>query len=443
MIGSVIDLLGFEVTKIIFGIASIGLYAMALTFLASALGLSHVAIAIALALFVGHQSLLGGEWLFGTFEAKIPAYICVILSITAAANRRWTTAIVAAAIGTAFHFLVGGFWGFAMLALHSLSTRDLRASLWLLTLFTALISPIIALLAFERLGAEVNLSGVGLSLAKIYAEYRNPHHVAPFFGGAKTFVLDWLPGLVSHAVLGVTIFFMRNANRPIAAFSLWVAGLNAYIVLAMGVAYIDRNTHLLAPLYMFRPSGLIFLLSIILIVHRISVAIPTDVLRRLSVPALIIIAGFVLPDITLSMAKTATAGPIDQRIEATMDETQRDVLDWLRANTSSESVVLLQPPERAFTEGRPFPAALERLTPASYYVNFKWVPTAPADLAEWYRRLQQRKSVFKGDCAALSELPVDFLLARRPLQQGLLQTCAEEIYQNEAYLVLRVQEQPK
>jgi len=440
MIGSVIDLVGFEVAKFIFGIIGIGLYAMALTFLASALNLSHVSIAIVLAVFMGHQSLLGGEWLFRTFEAKVPAYACVIVSIAAAANHRWTTAVVTAAIGTAFHFLVGGFWGFAMLVLHSLSTRDLRGSLRFLALFVALISPIIALLAFERLGAEVDLTGLDLSLAEIYAEYRNPHHVAPFAGGAKTFAVAWFPGLVSHGALAVAIFLMQKAYGAQSAFALWVAGLNAYVVFAMALAFVDRDTHLLASLYMFRPSGLIYLLSIILIIQRVALAIPTDALRRLSVPALIIIAGFVLPDIALRFARMAVAGPIDQRIEATMVETQRDVLDWLRENTTTGSVVLIEPPASGLLEGDPFPAALERLTPAAYYVNFKWVPTAPPDLVEWYRRLQQRKSVFEGDCMALSKLPADFLIARQPFQPDLLQSCAEEVYRNEDYTLMRVLE---
>ncbi|MCY6380005.1 DUF6798 domain-containing protein [Hoeflea prorocentri] len=440
IIGTLIDALGFEYTKILLGFLGIGLYAFALAVLARALDLGPIAMAAALVVFLAQQSLLGREWLFLTIEAKVFAYACAMGAIALGVRGRWKAAIVVSAIGTVFHFLVGGFWGAAILLFHALSLRDWRQTLSLLGLFVVLISPMVALVAFERLGAVVDPTGLDLSLTEIYSEYRNPHHVSPFAGGAVGFVLGWLPGLIVHAALAAAIFFMRKDFGRYAAFALWVAGLNVYIVFAVLVAFLDQNTHLFAPFYIFRPSGLIFLLSLLLIVKRVFLAIRLETYRRIRLPIFLVAVALVLPDITRNALRLAVSGPIGQRLEASLRGAERDAFEWLRENTASEDVVLIQPPMgdgNVHQEQQPFPAALERLTPAAYYVNFKFVPTAPADLAEWYRRVKHRRAIFDGDCDMLRVVAPDILIVRRSAASPPLQDCAEPVYDNERYVFLR------
>ena len=435
MIGSVIDAVGFEMARTIFALLSIALYGLALTGLAVVLGLGPAAMAIALAVYFTQQTLLGGEWLFATVEAKVFAYICVVAGIAAGASGQWIAAVVLTALGTAFHFLIGGFWGAALLALHALSTRDWRGTLRLLALFAALVSPLVALLAFERFGSEVDLTGLDRSLAEIYAVYRAPHHVAPFAGGTSPFFVAWFPGLVAHAGLAFALFSMHRDFGPQSRIALWVAGLNAYIPVVLAVAFLDRDTHVLAPFYMFRPSAMILFLSVLLLVRRVVLAIEPAVRRSLSLPAAVIVAVFLLPTFALDAALLVVATPIDLRLVASFEGAERGVLDWLRDNTTPQDVVIVQP--SAGDEGAAFPAGLERLTPAAYYVNYKFVPTAPADMAEWYRRLKKRRAIFEGDCAQLAAVAPTLLIMRRATGATPLKSCTETVYRNDVYMILR------
>lgn len=442
ILGSVIDVAGFETAKTIFAILNILLYALALTGLAAILGLGPAAMVIALAIYFAQQSLLGGEWVFQSVEAKTFAYPCVLAGIAAGISGRWVTAIVLAALGTAFHFLVGGFWGVALLAFHALSIRDWKATLRLLALFAVLVSPLVTLLAFERLGAEIDLTGLDLSLAKIYAVYRGSHHIAPFAYGIHTFAFSWFPGAVVHAGLALACLMMHRDFGSLSRFALWVAGLNAYIVAALALAFLDRDTHLLAPLYIFRPAAIILFLSVLLIIRRVLFAIEPGFLHRLSLPAATISAAFLLPEIALNTARLTLGNPNSQRLETSIKDEQHGVLDWLQANTTPADVVLVEPDvgDGSLAEGLAFPAGLERLTPAAYYVNFKFVPTAPADMAEWYRRLKDRRAIFDGDCALFSTLPPNLLVIRHTSVNEALNGCTEVVYSNDVYLILRLME---
>lgn len=439
IIGSVIDAVGFEPAKTILALLCIALYAGALTGLAIALGLGPAAIAVTLNVYFVKQSLLGGEWLFGTVEPKLFAYILVIAGIASAVSGRWSASVVLMALGTAFHFLVGGFWGAAVLVLHRLSRNHWRATLLLLTLFAMLVSPIVALLVQDRVGVGADMTGLDRSLAEIYSAYRASHHVAPFEHGMHKFALSWFPGLLAHFGLALAFFVMRRDFGPQSAFALWVAGLNAFILVAVAVAFLDRHTHLVAPLYIFRPSALILLLSVLLLVWRVVLALDTALQRSPVMPTALLVAAFVLLTVVLNAARLAFTAKIDQRLAVSIRGPELGVLDWLLENTGPGYLILVQPSsgDGSLDEGNAFPGGLERLTRASFYVNYKFVPTSPADVAEWYRRLQQRRAIFEGDCARLAAIEPTFLIMRSGTNATPLEKCTEIVYRNDSYLILR------
>lgn len=439
IIGSVIDGIGFEAAKTLLGLVSIGIYALALAGLSAVLGLGPVAVAVALTVYLLQQSLLGGEWLFGTVEAKVFAYSAAVLGIAAAVRDRWHTAIILLALGTMFHFLIGGFWGAAVLFLHALSRRDWRTTLRLFALFSVLVLPLVLLLARERLGTDVDMTGLDRSLANIYSEYRGSHHIAPFDEGMKSFILGWFPGLVVHIGLGLALVLMRGDFGRLSAFVIWVAGLNAYIAVAIVVAFIDRHTHVLASFYIFRPSALILLLSILLVVWRLGCGLGTYTRQKLSLPAAVLIAAILGPAYALNIAKLAFITPIDKRIVIAMTAPERGVLDWLLEHSGAGDMVLMQPASGDGTksEGLAFPGGLERLTHAAFYVNYKFVPSARADVAEWYRRLQTRRAIFAGDCKLLDRLGPDFLIMNAASGDYPLQPCTETVYRNDGYMIVK------
>ena len=438
IIGSVINLLGFEMAKTIFGLTCICLYALALASLARALFLGPLSLAVALSVYLAHQSLLGDEWLFGAIEAKVFAYICLILSLAAWLRARWSLGTAFAALATYFHFLVGGFWGVAGLFLVLLSTQDWRLTARQTIMFVGLILPIMGLLVFERFGTQVDMVGIPTSLSAIYAEYRAPHHVAPFAWGLSGFVTNWLPGVVGHLGLAVALFMMRKSFNDKEALALWAALLNAYILIAILLAFVDQNTHLLAPFYLFRPSGFILLISVLLLMRRLLNALEPEDVSRLQLPTFVLLAAFVLPVVAVQAARLAITLAGEPRLENAMTAPERDVLNWLRANTETDDVVIVEPIGRKDTlaEEMAFPAGLERLTPAGFYVNFKFVPTAPADMAEWYRRLRTRQAIFQGDCTTLDASTITYVI-RRGVGRGPLEHCTRTTFQNDTFSILK------
>jgi hypothetical protein len=80
-------------------------------------GLASVDGAIVLAVFgLLRQQIMGGEWIFNGYEAKVAPYAFVTARlVTVVARRRSWISVPLVAIATYFHFLVGIFWFHAAL----------------------------------------------------------------------------------------------------------------------------------------------------------------------------------------------------------------------------------------------------------------------------------------------------------------------------------------
>src|SRR5258708_20355512 len=93
--------------------------ALAYAFLRSAslrrFGLSLLdAVLVVVAYALAGQTLMGGEWLFNGFEAKVISYCLVLAGLyMAATGPSFLAPILLFAQATYFHFLFGGFWLFA------------------------------------------------------------------------------------------------------------------------------------------------------------------------------------------------------------------------------------------------------------------------------------------------------------------------------------------
>lgn len=202
--GSVINAIGFEAAKTVFALGLWVAWAFVLALLAREVGLSVASVAAGVAVFLLRQGILGNEWLFGTVEPKIFAYVAVVLAIVAALRGRWAAAMIATVFATYLHFLVGGFWAIALIALYLRKGGPAAGSLRLGALYAALVSPLLYMLLRERLGAAIGTAGIGLSLNQIYTEYSAHFHVAPLMDGWRGFFVDWLPGASAHVALLVS-----------------------------------------------------------------------------------------------------------------------------------------------------------------------------------------------------------------------------------------------
>jgi hypothetical protein len=149
---------------------------------------------------VSNQSLLGNEWILGTFEAKTVAYVCFLGALLAVTSRRIPLALSLIGLTVSFHPAVGlwSAWatGLALLALPDTRRATLRWC-WLAPLFAV---PGI-------IGALSAVGSVSPALKRFVVLEAIPYHTDPFFGG-KT--LGWAQ-VVLHVAILLAMF----------AFNLW------------------------------------------------------------------------------------------------------------------------------------------------------------------------------------------------------------------------------
>ena len=438
MIGTVIELLGFESAKTVFALTLWLLSSLGLAAIAHDIGLRVTELAVSLLIFVRRQGILGNEWLFDTVEAKGFAYIAVFYGITLALNGRWAIAMVATAIATYMHFLVGGFWALALIVLFLLKSGGIARALRLGLLFFVLILPIFLVLLYERVGVAVDVSDLDRTLSQIYTEYSVHFHVAPLMQGLRAFITDWLPGLLAHLVLFTTLIMLRDrfADRALA---LWLIGLNLYALLALGIYMLDDGNYRLAQFYLLRPAGLTYLLSLMAVAHVVFGTVETALKPKLALAGATTALFLILPQALTNLALIATKIPPHARLEAALSVTEREVLEWIRTNTLRDDAIAVEPVGRgSILEGDPFPGGLERLTGRGFIVNYKYIPTYKPDLVRWYKLLQARQVFFRGDCSQNGVLDADYAVIR--LRDGVQKAghCVEPLYANEEFVIGKV-----
>jgi hypothetical protein len=443
LIGGLINAVGFDMAKIALSLILTVALAAGYAWLALTLGLSVLEGALALAVFLlTPQSFLAHEWIFRGVEAKVMAYVAAFVCLGFAWRGRWLALALTGALATYLHFLVGGFWTMAALGLLGLTPRAAgggwRPALQGFGLFTLATAPLVWILASERIGAPpADLTGVPGSLREIYAVFRNAHHVAPFLS-AGDFAVNWMGGaLLAAATAAIFGLAARRMTGTARILPLWLCALNLYVVLALGIAFLDRNSHIFASLYLFRPASLILLLSVIGAITLLRDA-TGQVWRDLALAAAAIVAAASLPEILVT-AKNFAKTP---RLTLTrdLDPATREMAAWVRASTAPDAVVLIEPgANRSWSDAMPPRLVLERLMQRPTLVNWKFVPTLDAELARWYRLLKMREAVFfDGECARLADTPVRYLVVFGALDGAPAAACGEAVWRNDGYAVLRV-----
>ena len=438
LIGKTVDWLGFEGAKTVLALVLWIASSLGVAAVAQGMGLRVAELALGLLVFLRRQGILGNEWLFETVEAKGFAYVAVLFGLAAGLRGRWALAMVLAALATYMHFLVGGFWALAFLVLYLLKGGRLAGALRHGLLFFVLILPVFIILLRERIGVSVDTSGLDMTLDQIYARYSVLFHVAPLIDGITGFIKDWLPGLCAHLLLLAGLVALRD-RFPDRATGRWLIGLNVYVLAALAVYMADNGSFRFAQFYLLRPEGLIYLLSLLLAAQLLFRLADGAVARRLGALAVLASVLLVTPKALTNLERMAKDYPAATRMLSALTPDQRGVLDWLRENTAPGDAILVEPVGRGtIMEGDPFPGGLERLSGRGFIVNFKYIPTAKADLVRWYGLIRARLDFFRGDCAANATLGADYAVFRLKDGWGQAGDCVTEVHRNDGYMIGRV-----
>jgi hypothetical protein len=424
LLGWIIGLTGFAGAQIVGrGLAALA-YAAALLALCRRLELTALDAVLAVMVFaLLGQTVFGGEWLFNGVEAKVAAYAGVLAGLAMVLDgKRLLGAALVFAAATYFHFLVGVFWFFAAMALNLLEERrDLRRIAAATVFFLLLVAPLLGAIAWTWMADDAAATP---SADVIYAIVRAPHHTSPFVA-ADSFVSHWLPGcFLAGAMLAGTLVIARLPETArLKRFALWLALLLAYLLAAFLPAYVDRDTGILGKVYLFRPAALVLLLWLLLAIA----ALDRLGLRQRSVK----LAAFALvAPMFLLNAADRIAG--DRAWLAAHDAEEQGLADFLAHNAAADAVVLIDPDiELSYLD-------FERRTLHPMLVSWKFDPTNPPEIREWYRRMQFRKALFAAGCGSTaSGYAVDFLLTSRERAAVLAPSCGPVVYSSGIIAVVR------
>ncbi len=428
LLGGLITAVGYEHAQIVARALAAIAYAFLLSGILRRFGLSLLdAVLVVVVYALAGQTLMGGEWLFNGFEAKVISYCLVLAGLyMAATGPSFLAPTLLFAQATYFHFLVGGFWFCAAMAGRLVEDRrEFGRVLASAALFLVAVAPLFAVIAWSRLAdGRAFVQPADLPPPDvIYSIIRAPWHVAPFLG-LDSFLAQWLPGCVAAAVMLAACLVI--ARKPEAArwkvTTLWLAGLLAYLFVALAASYLDREREVLGKFYLFRPAALILLLWLAFVMAYLAAAgLPGFTAARVAALALL------MPVFLIGAAERVQA----DRQRAGLAAGKSALATALAERAAPGSVVLIDPQiEWSYLD-------FERRTGHPSLVMFKFVPTNDPQIVEWYRRLEFRRTVFEQGCTGNAAYPLDFLLATPEHAAALAESCGPVVYAANDIALLR------
>lgn len=428
LLGNLISLVGYEPAQIITRtLAAVG-FALLLPpvfrlFAISALDGAIIVIAFALL----DQNLMGGEWIFFGFEAKVVAYGFVLAALYAVRTRRdLMVAMVLCTIATYFHFLVGVFWFAALLGLRLIDDRKgVTRIVFAALAFALATAPLTGTILWMRLHDQSVAAVLDTPTPDvIFSLIREPWHGAPFFS-RYNFVVDWLPGyFLASAMFASCVFIARTTTEPKQRrFALWLSFLIGYLFLALILAFIERHSGAIGKFYPFRPSSLILFLWLALAAAWLNGVI-TRHRPMIKILTLALLAPAFFNIVLLRLVH-------DMSARATFAGDKTAIATYLMTASGEGAVTLIDPAvEASFLD-------LERLTGRPFLISWKFAPTNNSELREWYRRMEFRKTLFRDGCPQTLTYRVDFLLATPANATSLSQTCGPIVLETEHWRLLR------
>jgi hypothetical protein len=389
-LGTLVSTIGYASAQVITRLLAVAGYVLALSALFKVFELSAMdaALAVMTTALIG-QDIVGGEWLFSGYEAKVTAYVLVIAAIRfVLVSKQLNGATLLFAAATYVHFLVGGFWFMAAMVLHLIDTSraGLRRVVAAVGLFVLTTAPLFGIIAQSRLSDNAAAQAVATPPPDvIYSIIREPHHQSPFLSWVY-FREHWLPGYAMAApmLLGCLWVAWRGEKRQLRVVAAWLSGLLAYLFLVLGPKFLDRNSGILGKFYLFRPAALTLLLWLWLALAVGAWGFgPRAWILRISLLALI--GPVFLYAETSQLIRDIAANQ-------TLEGQKRPLLAAVSRLVASGDIVLIDPD----IEGQWLD--FERRTGRPTLVMWKFAPTNDAELITWYRRTELRRDLFDRDC---------------------------------------------
>lgn len=428
LMGELIANIGFEHAKTVVRLCGLLLYSVALAQLGAAVEISLFGLVASLVFFLRlGQSTMGGEWMFGAAESKVFGYAFVMLGMSTYFSGRAGLSRVFFCLSIYFHFLVGGAWMtffFAAVSSFKGAAKTIKSDVLPIL---AGASPLLAVLAYEQFAYAHGGPDVGKTVDWIYSIFRSPHHAAPF--SSTQTLAQFKPGFLLTPALCVLALGMAQQRSPgtgrIFGLTIFVAYL--WLIVAIVLSYIFASSGLLGKLIMFRPASFALLL---LFMHAAILA--KDIALKNRAFAVYLFIAFVAPLVDAGF-QTAVSARANFKLASIAAHPDEALNKYIYDNSPPTDVVLVDP-------------ALEPMLPERYvgrptFVNYKFVPTRPDQIREWYARLLFRNKVASGDCDIIPRnmfsLPVKWMAVPAGSNLGRLSKCWDSVYSDNLAVLLR------
>jgi hypothetical protein len=422
LLGVMVNIFGYETAHSSSRTLMAILYAISLGGFFSTLRLSLLqSMAIIAVFYFFDQQLLGGEWLFQGVEAKTFSYASVISALTLAWRQNWLGATLFMVLATYFHFLVGGFWALALTLFIYLHTNNLRLAIRTLGFYVLLISPLVIDIAINQLGHPPITTTPGPD--KIYA-MRVPHHITPFASMQQ--LKHWYPGILETCSFLFAFLLLRKFADD-KRFITFISILLSYLLIALLISFLDRNTLIVAKFFLFRPSSLILLLAIMCIFILVESKCNIEGKNVLRIAQAAIALYFI------SKLFVPAAYALYKGTDNSLPQ-QPALIRAIEANSKPDEIVLIEP-YKEMTQ--PY-VGLPRILPRPTLVSRKFTPNNPVQLEHWYKLINFRRKLFENGCTQPLPYPVRLLLVFQPLTLEQVENCGEIVWQGKQASLIRV-----
>lgn len=320
-----------------------------------------ISLSIFLWLYVG-QSIVADEWMFGGFEAKCVAYICLIFALNFFCGEHDRLAAVLLGLAFAFHPIVG-LWGIAAAIPALLICRRNFRQIIKIGAITGAFSLVGAIPLLKMRGESVEPT---LENLKYFQLVKFPHHFDPFsWSRSETLLLGFL---IAFCVI---VHFRIKTAKPPDFLIAFLTLLGVFFVCGIAARAFD-----LFEIMKYTPTRLFAVFVPLFFFFYLSRAFCENLLKN---PLLI---AALLPVLILSLwTRIPTRGYAQTK--ATYEAWQKSPDDaaqafvWLKNNTPQDITVIAPPWRYDFWY----------LSERAELVNYR--KPVIADVGEWQNRLDE------------------------------------------------------
>lgn len=420
IIGYMVKLFGYETSHALVRLLAILGYALSLALLFSNLRLRVLDCVLIVSVFLlAGQQLFGGAWLFRGGESKVFAYIFVFLSIHNCFAKRFYISLIWLAAATYMHFLVGLFWTVFIYSTVFLYQRSPVELIKHASFFTLIMSPLLALLVPELLVHSD--ATADFSSDYIYTRIRNPHHTDPF-QSLYVFLASWSIGIAKLlCIMGFCIYLLkRNFSNWLAMLTLVSGG---YLLLFLLISFIDRETLFFGKFYLFRPTGLVLLFGITLMIVELKKTFANN-----GTYLFIGLFCFITAVLPIAKSKVLQINTPEPRYAT------ENLIESIENNTRNNDIVLLDPANKWDTKA----IQLVRDVPRPTLVEWKFVPTQKIDIIRWRNLMNMKEELFADGCKS-SNREYRYLITFSEIRFKAFSNCAEILYQDENLIFFKIE----